>query len=64
MWGDRIALGFCAVEIGLITVGGVELDLISVSGWKLTWVLREGREILGFSVWIGIKLVFASGHRN
>ena len=44
------------------------------SGWKLTGFLRADRKILGFSVGIGIDLIFVlvvetdlvlvSGHRN
>ena len=52
------------VEIDLIAVWGIELDLISVSGSELTWFLCGGRKILGFSVWMKIKLVFVWGHRK
>ena len=52
------------VEIDLISVWRIELDLISVSGSKLTWFLCRGRKILGFSVWIEIHLIFVSGHRK
>ena len=40
------------------------MDLISVSGSELTSFLCGGRKIVGFSVWIEVKLVFVSEHRN
>ena len=55
--GDRISLGFVWAEIDLISLWGIKIDLISVHGSELTWFLRGGRKILGFSVWIEINLV-------
>ena len=42
----------------------IEIGLTSVKGSELTWFLRGGRKILGFSVWIEINLVFVWRHRN
>ena len=40
---------------------GTELDLISVSGSKLTWPLCGDRKVLGLSVWINILSVCVGG---
>ena len=48
------------VEINLNSVWGIGLDLIPESGSALTWFFCGGRNILGFSVWIEIHLVFVS----
>ena len=46
------------VEIDLISMEGIKIDLISVSGSELTWFFCGRRKMLGVSIWIGIHLVF------
>ena len=53
--GIEIDLFFvCVANIDMISVWGVEIDLMSEYGWELTWFLCRGQKWLGFSVLIEI----------
>ena len=49
------------VKNGLISVWGIELDMISVPGSELTRLFSGGRKILGYLVGVEKYLVAASG---
>ena len=51
------------VEIDLISMEGIKIDLISVSGSELTWFFCGRRKMLGVSIWIGIHLDFEWGRK-
>ena len=45
----------------MILLRGIEIDLTSVWGSELTWSSRGRKKMLGFSVWIEIKMVSCGG---
>ena len=52
------------VEVGLISVWGIELDQIFSVGIGVVLFLCGGRKWLGFSMWIEINFILVSRHQN
>ena len=59
VWTSNLTCFFCVGgPIDLISLLGIELDLMSAYGSELTWFLCGGRKWLGLSVCIEIDLVY------
>lgn len=46
------------VEVDLVSMWGIETDLIAASGSECIWSLCGGRNLLGFWAWINVNFVF------
>ena len=45
------------VDVGLISVYGIEHDFNSVYGSEFGWCMSGGRKLIGFSIWIEMNLI-------